>query len=102
MREHGFASNRLYDAVACGALVLSDDIPGLAERFGGAVVTYESPEELKALIEHYLAHPEERALRGAAGRELVLADHTFACRVDVLVALAGDSLSARLYQPSRT
>jgi glycosyltransferase involved in cell wall biosynthesis len=102
MREHGFASNRLYDAVACGALVLSDDIPGLAERFGGAVVTYESPEELKALIEHYLAHPEERALRGAAGRELVLADHTFACRVDALVALAGDSLSARLYQPSRT
>jgi Glycosyl transferase family 2/Glycosyl transferases group 1 len=94
MREHGFASNRLYDAVACGALVLSDYIPGLEERFGGAVATYESPEELKLLIEHFLEHPDERALRGAAGRELVLADHTFASRVDALVAFADDALAA--------
>jgi Glycosyl transferase family 2/Glycosyl transferases group 1 len=94
MREHGFASNRLYDAVACGALVLSDSIPGLEERFGGAVVTYEGPEELKVLIEHFLEHPEERALRGAAGRELVLADHTFASRVDALVAFAAAALAA--------
>jgi hypothetical protein len=85
MREHGYASNRLYDAVACGALVLSDRLPGLEERFGGAVVTYEGREELHALVEHFLAHPEEAAARGAAGRELVLAHHTFAHRVDALL-----------------
>jgi hypothetical protein len=88
MREHGFASNRLYDAVACGALVLSDRLAGLEERFGGAVVTYETVDELQALVEHFLANPEERAARGAAGRALVLAEHTFARRVDALVAHA--------------
>jgi glycosyltransferase involved in cell wall biosynthesis len=87
MREHGFASNRLYDAVACGAVVLSDRIDGLEERFGGAVVTYETAAELHALVERFLANPEERAARGAAGRELVLAEHTFARRVDALLAL---------------
>jgi hypothetical protein len=86
MREHGFASNRLYDAVACGALVLSDHIEGLESRFGGAVVTYRSPGELRDLIDHFLAHPEERAARGASGRARVLAHHTFAHRVAELLA----------------
>jgi len=94
MREHGFASNRLYDAVACGALVLSDRVDGLEERFGGAVVTYETADELHALVEHFLAHPEERAERGAAGRELVLAQHTFARRVEALLAHAEAALAA--------
>jgi spore maturation protein CgeB len=93
MREHGFASNRLYDAVACGALVLSDRIDGLEERFGGAVVTYDGPEELRTIVEHFLAHPEERAARAAAGRELVLAQHTFAHRVDALLAHADAALA---------
>jgi O-antigen biosynthesis protein len=86
MRRHGFVSNRLYDAVACGALVISDRLDGVEERFGGAVVTYDGPGELRTIVEHFLAHPEERAARGAAGRELVLAQHTFAHRVDALLA----------------
>jgi O-antigen biosynthesis protein len=94
MREHGFASNRLYDAVACGALVLSDRLDGLEERFGGAVVTYETAEELRALVEHFLANPQERAERGAAGRELVLGHHTFARRVEALLAHVDAALAA--------
>jgi hypothetical protein len=86
MREHGFISNRLYDAAACGALVISDRMPGLEERFGGAVVTYEGRDELHALVERFLADPAERARRGAAGRAAVLAQHTFAHRVDALLA----------------
>jgi hypothetical protein len=94
MREHGFASNRLYDAVACGALVVSDRLEGLEERFGGAVVAYETADELRTIVDHFLAHPEERAARAAAGRELVLANHTFAHRVDALLAHADAALAA--------
>jgi hypothetical protein len=94
MREHGFASNRLYDAVACGALVVSDRLEGLEERFGGAVVTYDTADELRTIVDHFLAHPQERAARAAAGRELVLARHTFAHRVDALLAHAGTARAA--------
>lgn len=85
MREHGFISNRIYDALACGALVISDDLPELEERFRDAVVTYRSPEELRRLVDHYLDSPEERAEKGRRGRELVLTGHTFGHRADVLL-----------------
>jgi GT2 family glycosyltransferase/spore maturation protein CgeB len=50
MREHGFISNRIYDALACGATIVSDEVVGLAERFGDAVVTYRDAETLRAQI----------------------------------------------------
>lgn len=86
MREHGFVSNRIFDALASGAVVISDDMPELHERFGGAVLTYRTARELRTTIERVLADPEALAERSAAARELVLAEHTFAHRVDTLVA----------------
>ena len=64
MREEGFISNRVYDAVACGALVVSDRVDGIHEHFGDAVACYETREELHALIERLLNDPDERRARG--------------------------------------
>ena len=50
MREHGFVSNRVYDALACGAVVVSDDVRALAGRFGGAVRTYAHAADLPGVI----------------------------------------------------
>jgi glycosyltransferase involved in cell wall biosynthesis len=86
MRAQGIVSNRVYDALACGALVVSDHLPELAERFGDAVVTYGTPEELHTRIAELLADPAQRAERAAAGRAAVLARHTFRHRVDALLA----------------
>ena len=89
MREHGFIANRVYDAVACGAFVISDSVDGIEARFGGAVRSYESREELAQLLELFLADPVEREARAVAGRARVLAEHTFSHRVDrLLEALA--------------
>jgi len=85
MREQGIVSNRVYDALACGALVVSDHLPELAERFGEAVVTYRTPAELRQTVARLLADPAERAARKAAGRARVLAEHTFRHRVDALL-----------------
>lgn len=85
MREHGFVSNRIYDALACGALVISDHLPELEQNFGDAIVTYRTPGELQRLVEHYLASPREREHKGRRGRELVLAKHTFEHRMDVML-----------------
>jgi GT2 family glycosyltransferase/spore maturation protein CgeB len=57
MREHGFISNRIYDALACGATVVSDDVAGLAEKFGEAIAVYRGPEELGALVTELLDSP---------------------------------------------
>jgi GT2 family glycosyltransferase/glycosyltransferase involved in cell wall biosynthesis len=86
MRAHGYVSNRIFDALACGAVVLSDTVAGLPERFGDAVAVYSSPEELNAQIDRLLSDGTERAGRAARGREAVLEGHTFAHRVEELLA----------------
>ncbi|MGP5043826.1 glycosyltransferase [Glutamicibacter ardleyensis] len=49
MAEQGFIQNRIFDAVACGAPVISDKVVGLAEVFGSMVQTYDSLDELRWL-----------------------------------------------------
>jgi GT2 family glycosyltransferase/spore maturation protein CgeB len=92
MREHGYISNRIYDALACGAFVISDEVPGLGERFGEAVACFGSSDELRELADRFLADPAERRRRGELGRELVLERHTFAHRADELLELLDEHM----------
>lgn len=49
MAEHGFIANRVFDAVAAGALVVSDEVPGIEEMFRGSVRVYRSVDHLRQL-----------------------------------------------------
>ena len=49
MAREGFYSNRLFDAVASGARVISDQVEGIGEIFQGGVQTYLSPDDLEKL-----------------------------------------------------
>ena len=76
MRAEGFYSNRLFDAAASGARVVSDHIEGTERLFGGLVRTYRTPEELVALVRgaHDLfPDADERARIGAR----IGAEHSF-------------------------
>lgn len=84
MRDEGFISNRLYDALACGAFVISDHVEGIEAEFDDAVVTYRDGAQLEHLIQRYLADPDERRRRGARGRAAVLSRHSFDLRARVL------------------
>jgi len=86
MRRHGFISNRIYDAVACGAFVISDDVPGLSERFGDRVATYRSRDELRDLIEARLSLPP-------AAHAPADPPPSFADRVETLLATVDGSAS---------
>jgi glycosyltransferase involved in cell wall biosynthesis len=77
MRRWGFVSNRCFDAVACGAVVVSDDIGPAGDLFDGAVVGYRTVEELREVVGRLLAAPEERRRLGEQGRAAVVAGHTF-------------------------
>jgi hypothetical protein len=85
MRDEGFIPNRIYDALASGGFVISEAIASLDPEFDGSVVTYGDDAELPALIDHYLADPDDRADRAAMGRRAVLARHTFGHRVDAII-----------------
>jgi glycosyltransferase involved in cell wall biosynthesis len=88
MRRHGFASNKIFDALACGTFVIADDNPALAEELPGGVETYATPAELGEKIDRYLADPEARRRIARRGRQLVLADHTVEQRAEQLLAIA--------------
>ena len=97
MRAHGFPSNRLYDAMACGACVVSDHLDEIKSEFDRAVVTYEDSDQLARQLERLLADADLRKRLGARGRELVLARHTFAHRVKELLAVIGPLLADRAH-----
>jgi GT2 family glycosyltransferase len=78
MRDRGFLANRLFDAVASGAAVVSDAVPGAEELFGGAVRTYHDVAELPDAV------TAARRWREGA-RETPSDAHTFLARAQVLV-----------------
>jgi O-antigen biosynthesis protein len=82
MREHGFVSNRIYDALACGATVISDEVGGLEEKFGGSVLTYTTAEDLQALIADRLDGPPISAASGS----LLPSGHAFSDRCELLLS----------------
>ncbi len=80
MREQGFISNRIFDAAATGAFVLSDVARGIEQLFGEDLATYDGEGEFRELVKYYLEHPDERREKAARLRKTVLEDHTFAHR----------------------
>jgi antitoxin (DNA-binding transcriptional repressor) of toxin-antitoxin stability system len=76
-REWGMWNNRVFEALACGALLITDDAAGLREELGEAVEITAGGEETARLVAHYLERPEERRRRGALGRELVTGRYTY-------------------------
>ncbi|PZF67310.1 hypothetical protein DEJ33_05475 [Curtobacterium sp. MCPF17_047] len=82
MARDGFVSNRLFDAAATGALVLTDPVPGVDELFHGAVRTYRDADELRGLVHQgETSSAAERAERGTR----VGAEHSFVRRAEVLL-----------------
>ena len=90
MRAQGFLSNRLYDALASGAFVISDAVVGIEQEFDDAVVTYTEPDELRRLADQYLADGAARRAKAERGRRAVLGRHTFAHRVDRMLEVVAE------------
>lgn len=95
MRDLGFISNRIYDALACGAFVLSDEVPGIDAEFDGGVVACDGPDTVHAAIDRYLADAELRSAVAGRGHRAVIDRHTFAVRVDAIQEIVQPLLDAR-------
>jgi glycosyltransferase involved in cell wall biosynthesis len=94
MAAQGIVSNRILDALACGAVVVSDMALGLSDVIGDAVAIATSPETLVDAVD---AIGRERAAfeaRAATGSQRVHAEHTFDKRADQIIDLLRPMLEA--------
>ena len=95
MRRHGFISNRVFDALACEAFLLSDDLPALEEELPGFVETYRDRAELLRQLDHWLPREAERRERGRKARRVVLEHHAASQRALEIVGSVRKTLSRR-------
>jgi spore maturation protein CgeB len=85
MREA--VNQRVFDVLACGAFLLTDQQKSLNELFdvGNEIITYSDTDELPELADFYLRNSERRQAIALKGRERVLRDHTYRKRLTVMI-----------------
>ena len=95
MAAHGFIANRVFDAVAAGARVVSDDVQGIEATFSGAVRVYRSVDELRRLCspEGRELFPSDEEMSAIANR--VREEHSFDARAQILLEAATRGVVAR-------
>jgi len=87
MRKYGFINNRVFDALACKAFVLSDYCTDMDALFSGCLVSYEGRQDLHDKIETYINCPEKREDIARKGYMRVVSEHTVAHRVEELMEI---------------
>lgn len=90
MRAHGFVNNRIFDALACGLPVVSDDVPALADLGLGGVLLYRGYADFESRMEELLLDYPTVLAEAAAGSREVRESFSFASRVEQLMATVAE------------
>ncbi|MEG5159452.1 tetratricopeptide repeat protein [Microcoleus sp. AT3-A2] len=99
MQKKGFISNRLFDAAACGAVIVSDKISGLEEVFDDVIITYSSPKELPAIVQTCLARHSDTVQKRRKLSQNIRQHHTFDKRVGEMLTVI-EQLNAEKMRPT--
>lgn len=84
---------RCFELAGCGAFQLVTRTPTVSEIFseGTNIECFETIEEARSKIDHYLRNDEGRMRIAQAGRQLILdRNHTYTSRAESIIQLAGD------------
>lgn len=85
MAEAGIVSNRIFDALACGAQVVTDVVTAMPQELREHLHVFETFDEFGEAIGRVSdLSPYERTHRGAAARAYVSGSHSFDQRAKVL------------------
>jgi O-antigen biosynthesis protein len=83
-KKYGSVNSRVFDALACGTLVITNGIKGSKETFNGKLPVFSSKEELNNIIEHYLSNDDIRREKINELQKFVLKNHTYINRAENL------------------
>lgn len=90
MSKQGFISNRIFDAAACGAFIISDQIQGAEELFSDALCTYSGAKDLKKKVSHFLNDEGARLLAAERLKSCIKEKHTFRNRVSEMLKVINE------------
>ncbi|WP_052374293.1 glycosyltransferase [Methanobacterium sp. SMA-27] len=83
-KEYGSVNSRVYDALACGTLVLTNGKIGSEETFKSKLPVFRSKEELSELITYYLENEKVRLSKVRELQKFVLENHVYDNRSEKL------------------
>lgn len=95
MVETGILSNRVFDALACGAPVVSDEMPDLPEGFGDFVDQFGPDRPIQQAIARALHETPGRQAARRSFAETIRRDHSFDRRAEIILASARSVLAKR-------
>ncbi len=70
MGREGFINPRILDVLASGGFVISDRVKGIGELLENSVPVYDSPEELRGLVEKHMNDSSAREHLAGKGQEI--------------------------------
>ncbi len=73
----GTVNLRVFEAAACGALVIANEDEALKELFGEAIIMYKDKQDLTQKIKFYLNNEEARIVQAYKLQQIILEKHTF-------------------------
>ena len=87
------ASPRIFEALACGAFVISDNQRDVFSLFkeGEHLARFIDSDDLMETITYYLDRPKERVELAEQGRREVLNNHTYVHRIEKLLSIVSQN-----------
>jgi spore maturation protein CgeB len=86
----GMVNNRVFEVLSCGALLVSDRVPAIAEMFPDEAVYTDGHDDLRDKLAHYLDHPAEREAITRRARQAILSGHTYDHRARQIIQMYAD------------
>ncbi len=93
--NYGTINLRIYEAMASGALVIANDVPGIKEVFNDNVIIYRDKKELNSLVKYYLTHELDRQEIALKAKTFVREKHTFFQRAELFKDVLKSKLNFR-------
>jgi hypothetical protein len=97
------ANLRCFEAMAAGALLITPkptELSDLGFIEGVHYIAYHDEDELYRLVKFYLEHEDEREIISTLGQSLVVKEHTYTRRVEIILDIISKD-AGKLFAPAR-